>query len=393
MKRRKFIGLVGGAAAWPLVARAQLERTRIIGGLLGVAEASPEGQLWLSAFRQGLAETGWSEGKNIQLRLRWPASDTNLMLTQATELVNEHCEVILTHASPATAALKKTAPEVANIFVAVVDPIASGFVESIAHPGGTSTGFTNFEPSMGGKWLELLKELSPACTNVMIVLNPKTFPGSFAGSHVRAIHEAAASIRMSFSNLAFQNVDELENSLRSIEQPSLNGLVVMPDTSTTQFSKVIVSLAERYRIPAIYPYRDFVSQGGLMCYGVDRSDLYRRAAGYVDRILRGSTPSELPVQTPTKFEIRNQLEDSQDVGTKRIAYVAVDGRRSDRIAGDFRCWHEAAVPGCPQFGRFRRQSGHDASRPFWSRLTPSGSPPIRSLRRRETERIVGPPHQ
>jgi putative ABC transport system substrate-binding protein len=315
MKRREFIGLVGGAAAWPLAARAQqAERTRIIGGLLGIAETNPEGRLWLSAFRQGLAETGWIEGKNIRLHLRWPASDTNLMLRQAAELLNEHCEVILTHASPATAALKKTAPDVANIFVAVVDPIASGFVQSIAHPGGNSTGFTNFEAAMGGKWLELLKEISPACRNVVIVLNPKTFPGGFEGSHVRAILEAAASSGMSASKLAFQNADELESGLGSIEQASLNGLVVMPDTSTTQFSKMIVSLAERHRIPAIYPYRDFVGSGGLMCYGVDRSDLYRRAAGYVDRILRGSTPSELPVQTPTKFEFVINLKTAKLLG-------------------------------------------------------------------------------
>jgi putative ABC transport system substrate-binding protein len=222
--------------------------------------------------------------------------------------------VILTHASPATAALRQSAPNVANIFVAVVDPIASGFVQSIAHPGGNSTGFTNFEAAMGGKWLELLKEIAPACTNVVIALNPKTFPGGFEGSHVRAIQEAAASRRMSVSKLAFKNADELESGLGSIEQASLNGLVVMPDTSTTQFSKVIVSLAERHRIPAIYPYRDFVGSGGLMCYGVDRSDLYRRAAGYVDRILRGSTPSELPVQTPTKFEFVINLKTAKLLG-------------------------------------------------------------------------------
>jgi putative ABC transport system substrate-binding protein len=316
MKRREFLTLVGGGAAvWPLAARAQQpERTRNIGGLLGIAEANPEGRLWLSALRQGLAETGWIEGKNIRLHLRWPAADTNLMLRQAAELLNENCEVILTHASPATAALRKTAPNVANVFVAVADPIASGFVKSIAHPDGNSTGFTNFEPAMGGKWLEILKEISPACTSVAIVVNPKTFPGGFEGSHVQAIQAAAASRGISVSKLPFHDADELESGFGSIEQGPSNGLLVMPDTSTTQYSKVIVSLAERHRIPAIYAYRDFVGSGGLVCYGVDRSDLYRRAAGYIDRLLRGSAPSELPVQTPTKFEFVINLKTAKLLG-------------------------------------------------------------------------------
>jgi putative ABC transport system substrate-binding protein len=316
MRRRDFITLIGGMTiGFPLIARAQrVERTRTIGALLGVAEGNPEGQLWLSAFRNALADAGWIEGKNIRLLLRWPASDTGLMLRQSRELLDEHCEVIVTHASPATAALRQTAPNVANVFVAVVDPIASGFAENIAHPGGNSTGFTNFEAAMGGKWLELLKEVAPACANVVITLNPKTFPGSFESSHVHAIQAAAASLGMSVSKLPFHDPDEIESGLGSIGPGSLNGLVVMPDTSTTQYSKAIVSSAQRHRVPAIYPYRDFVSSGGLMCYGVDRSDLYRRAAGYVDRILRGSKPSELPVQTPTKFEFVINLKTAKTLG-------------------------------------------------------------------------------
>jgi putative tryptophan/tyrosine transport system substrate-binding protein len=316
MRRREFITLIGGATiSYPLIARAQRgERIRTIGALLGIAEGNPEGQLWLAAFRHGLAEEGWIEGKNIRLLVRWPASDTGLMLRQARELLDEHCELIITHASPATLALRQTAPDVANIFVAVIDPIASGFVESIAHPGGNSTGFTNFEAAMGGKWVELLKEIAPACTNVVIALNPKTFPGGFESSHVRAIQAAAALFGMSDSKLSFQNADEIESGFRSIDQVSLSGLVVMPDTSTTQYSKLIVSWAERRRIAAIYPYRDFVNSGGLMCYGVDRSDLYRRAAGYVDRILRGDTPSQLPVQTPTKFEFVINLKTAKMLG-------------------------------------------------------------------------------
>jgi putative ABC transport system substrate-binding protein len=217
MQRRQFITFLGGAAVGlPSVMQAQApERVRIVGALLGIAESNPEGQLWLSAFRQGLMESGWIEGKNVQLKVRWPASDTNLMLRQAGELLDERCEVILTHASPATMALRQAAPAVSNIFVAVVDPIASGFIQSIAHPGGNSTGFTNFEPAMGGKWLELLKEIAPACINVAVMLNSNTFPGGFESPHVHAMQAGAISRRTSVSKRDFRNADEIESGFNS----------------------------------------------------------------------------------------------------------------------------------------------------------------------------------
>ncbi|MGB9117673.1 ABC transporter substrate-binding protein [Bradyrhizobium sp.] len=315
MRRREFIGLVSGAAAWPLEARAQrLKQQRIVGALLGIALDNPEGQIWVSSFRKGMEDAGWIEGGNLQLELRWPAADTNLMHAQAVELLERQCEVVVTHASPATVAFREVAPATANVFVAVVDPIASGFVASISHPGGNSTGFTNFEPAMGGKWLELLKELTPACSKVGVILNPKTFPGGFNSSHVRAIEAAANTLGMSLSRMPFHDADEIREAFGSVNRDNVQGLLILPDTSTTQYSKLIVELAAKVRAPAVYPYRDFVNSGGLLCYGVDRSDLYRRASSYVDRILRGAKPADLPVQTPIKFELVINLKTAKALG-------------------------------------------------------------------------------
>jgi ABC-type uncharacterized transport system substrate-binding protein len=315
IRRRDFITLLGGAAAWPLAARAQqADRLRLVGALMGIAEGDPEGRVWVSAFRKGLEEAGWVEGRNLRLDLRWPSGDTSIMRTQAAELVNQHPDVIVTHATPATIALRHETRVVPNVFVVVADPVGSGFVESFPRPGGNSTGFTNFEPTIGGKWLELLKEIAPAMERVAMVLNPETFPGGINGVQLRAVESAAVAFGITLRMMPFRSAAEIESGFGTVERDRIDGLVVLPDTSTTRYSDLIVALAARHRLPAMYPYRDFVNSGGLLCYGVDRADLYRRAASYVDRILRGAKPSDLPVQAPTKYELVINLKTAKALG-------------------------------------------------------------------------------
>jgi putative ABC transport system substrate-binding protein len=316
LKRRAFITLLGGAAAgWPLGARTQqADRLRLVGALMGIAEGDPEGRVWVSALRKGLEEAGWVEGRNLRLDLRWPSGDTSLMRAQAAELVNQHPDVIVTHATPATIALRHETRAVPNVFVVVADPVGSGFVESFPRPGGNSTGFTNFEPTIGSKWLELLKEIAPAIERIAIVLNPETYPGGINGVHLRAVESAAVAFGIALHMMPFRNAAEVESGFGTLERDRIDGLVVLPDTSTTRYSDLIVALAARHRLPAMYPYRDFVNSGGLLCYGVDRADLYRRAASYVDRILRGAKPSGLAVQAPTKYELSINLKTAKALG-------------------------------------------------------------------------------
>jgi putative ABC transport system substrate-binding protein len=281
---------------------------------MGIAEGDPEGRVWVSALRKGLEEAGWVEGRNLRLDLRWPSGDTSLMRAQEAELVNQHPDVIVTHATPATIALRHETRAVPNVFVVVADPVGSGFVESFPRPGGNSTGFTNFEPTIGSKWLELLKEIAPAIERIAIVLNPETYPGGINGVHLRAVESAAVAFGIALHMMPFRNAAEVESGFGTLERDRIDGLVVLPDTSTTRYSDLIVALAARHRLPAMYPYRDFVNSGGLLCYGVDRADLYRRAASYVDRILRGAKPSGLAVQAPTKYELSINLKTAKALG-------------------------------------------------------------------------------
>jgi putative tryptophan/tyrosine transport system substrate-binding protein len=311
--RRTLVGGLAAASAWPVLLNAQQDRMRLIGALLGIAEGSPEGLSWVAALRSGLEEAGWIEGRNIRLEVRWPAADPKLMREQAQDLSDQRCEVVITHATPGTRIWRRVAPTIANVFVAVADPIGSGFVESFAHPGGNSTGFTNFEPAMGGKWVELLNEVAPGLTNVAILLNPETFPGGFNSQHVQAVLSAAASKGMTAQRLPFADADEVKSGFGALDGRT-TGAVVFPDTSTTEYSKLIVDVAEKTKVAAIYAYRDFVRSGGLLCYGIDRTDLYYRAASYVDRLLRGSKPADLPVQAPTKFEMAINLRTAKKLG-------------------------------------------------------------------------------
>jgi ABC-type uncharacterized transport system substrate-binding protein len=223
-------------------------------------------------------------------------------------------DVVLTHASPATTAFRQATRTVPNVFVAVVDAVGAGFVQTVARPGGSSTGFTNFEPSLGSKWLQLLKDVAPHIRQVSVLLNPKTFLSGFGGPLPHAIQATAMSFDVTLSEAAFSTAEDIESLVGAIGSNQTTGVIVMPDTSTTLHGTTIVSSVARHRVPTVYPYGSFVYAGGLLSYGVDRSDLYRRAASYVDRILRGTAPANLPVQAPVKFELMINLKTAKALG-------------------------------------------------------------------------------
>ena len=286
---------------------------RRIGALMGVAERDPEGKAWVSVFRTALQQSGRIEGRNLQIDFRWSAADIAVMATHAEELVELKPDVILSHASPATAAIRKATRAIPNVFAVVADPVGSGFVESFSRPGGNSTGFTNFEQTIGSKWLELLKELAPQISRVAMLFNPVTLPGGNNSIYARTIKAATASFKVSAIRSPFRDADDMKNVFAAFEREP-TGLIVFPDTSTTVHSRLIAELAAEHRIPAIYPYRDFVEVGGLLSYGVDRVGLYRRAASYIDRILRGDKPADLPVQNPVKYEMALNVQAAKALG-------------------------------------------------------------------------------
>jgi putative ABC transport system substrate-binding protein len=315
MKRREFITLLGGAvAAWPPAAHAQQpDRVRLIGIMSANVENDTEGQARHAAFRQGLQQSGWTEGRNIRTQYRWADNDLNLMRTYAKELVELQPDVIIGHTTPVVAALLRETRTIPIIFTTVADPVGSGFVASLAHPGGNATGFINLEASLGGKWLELLKEITPHVTRVAFIFNPQTAPG--AGSYfLRAFEAAAASFAVQPIMTPVHDSAEIEAAITALAREHSAGLVVMPDIFTSTNRSRIISLTALHRLPAIYPFRYMALDGGLISYGVDLVDLHRRAASYVDRILRGAQPAELPVQLPTKFELTINLKTAKTLG-------------------------------------------------------------------------------
>jgi putative ABC transport system substrate-binding protein len=315
VKRREFITLLGGTAAtWPVAVRAQqADRIRRIGVLMGGSE-NPETRLNVAALQNGCENLGWIEGHNAQIEVRWAGGDVEVMRTQAAELVAWRPEVVVTQATPATLAFREATRNIANVFAAVADPVGAGIAESIVHPGGNSTGFVNFEPTIGGKWLELLREVAPKIKHVAILLNPKTYPGGLGGVHVRFAQSAASSLDMTVTETPFFTAEEIESTLAVLARDPTAGLVVMPDTSTNMQGALIVELARRYRIVAVYPYGYHARSGGLLSYGTNVSDQFRQAAGYVDRILRGEKPGDLPVQSPTKYELVINLKTAKELG-------------------------------------------------------------------------------
>jgi len=301
MKRREFMSLLAGAAMWPLAARAQQqERIRRVGAIMGFRENDSEGSLWLSSFTRALLALGWTDGRNVRMDVRWSASNVERERMLARELVALQPDVILAHGTPVTAALKRETTTIPIVFGAVADPVGEGFVESLSHPGGNITGFLFSEAGIGGKWVELLKEIAPDLKQVAMLFNPETAPGR--GSHYWASFEAAAlSLKVRAIAAPVHNDAEIESTIASLGREPASGFVAIGDSFLVSHRKPIIEAAARYQIPAVYFHASFARDGGLFSYGPDTADIFRRAAGYVDRILRGVNPVELPVQVPIKF--------------------------------------------------------------------------------------------
>jgi putative ABC transport system substrate-binding protein len=315
MRRREFIMLLGGmAVAWPVVAHAQqAERVRRVGVLAAYAESDPEGQSRAAAFREGLQKLGWAEGRNIRIDTRWvTAGDAEATQRYAKELVALQPDLILSYNTPTTAALLQSTRTIPIVFASVSDPVGSRFVASFPRPGGNVTGFTNFEPTIAGKWLELLKEIAPRVARVAFLFNPAT--ATYAEIYLNPFKAAAASIAVEAVEAPVHDMSELESVVAAQAREPNGGLIAMPDSFAIGHPAEIVSLAARYRLPAVYPFRFFADLGGLLSYGSDDLDNYRRAAIYADRILKGIKPSELPVQAPVKFELVVNLKTAKALG-------------------------------------------------------------------------------
>jgi putative ABC transport system substrate-binding protein len=304
VRRREFITLIGGAAAWPLIAWAQQpERMRRIGVILAMREKDAQARLNLEAFRQGLKALGLEDGVNVRIDYRFGANEPGLIRAAAAEILALAPDAILTHGTAVTTGVSQLTRTVPVVFTVVSDPVGSGFVESFARPGGNVTGFTNFlEPSFAAKWIELLNEIAPGIRRVAIMFNPQ--PRTGGGLYfVEPAETAAISLGKQPVRLPVESAADIERALEVFAREPGGGLVTPPDTVTNLHRGLIVALAARYRLPGVHPYRFYLTGGGLMSYGMNYADVFRRAASYVDRILRGEKPGELPIQAPTKFEL------------------------------------------------------------------------------------------
>jgi putative ABC transport system substrate-binding protein len=314
MRRREFIALVGSAlAAWPLAAQAQQPTMSRIGVLVGFPEGDPEAETEIQALVEGLSRLGWTRDKNVRIDIRWAGLDPARMQQLAKELIELRPDLIQVTTTPATAAVLRETHTIPVVFSIVSDPLGSGFVESFARPGGNATGFVNLEDSVAGKWLELLKELAPQTTRVSILFNPKTAPHAF---YLKLLEAAAPSLGLTLKVVQVSNAGEIEAEIDQLAQRSDAGLVILPDIFTVAQAQreMIIALTARHRIPAVYPGAFYSRAGGLVSYGIDNPDLQRRAAAYVDRILKGAKPQELPVQLPTKFELVINLKTAKALG-------------------------------------------------------------------------------
>jgi putative ABC transport system substrate-binding protein len=314
MRRRDFISLLGGAAvAWPHAAIAQQpDRVRRIGLLMVFAATDPEGQRRAAIFAQALQKLGWTDGSNVRIDYRWAGGDADQTRTFAKELVSLAPDVLLAGATPPATALQSVTRTIPIVFVGVSDPVGQGIVESLAHPGGNLTGFTDFEFSLGAKWLETLKAIAPRVTRVALIFNPKT--ARFAPLYLRSAEAAASSFVLELTATPVHDDAEVERALTSLGSEPGGSVLVLPDIFTVTHRKPIIELAARYRLPAVYPYRYFAADGGLLSYGIDPIDPYLRAASYVDRILKGAKPADLPVQQPTKFELVINMKTAKALG-------------------------------------------------------------------------------
>jgi len=327
IRRREFITLLGGAAAgWPMAAHPeQSQRMQRIGVLTNLASDDPEAQARLGAFLQGLQEFGWAIGRNIRIDYRWGAGNSDQTRRYATELVALAPDVILTSGATAVAPLLQATRSVPIVFAQVPDPVGAGFVKSLAHPGGNATGFVTFEYGLSAKWLELLREVAPGVTRAAVIRDPAASAGIGQWGAIQAV---APSVRVLVSPVNVSDANEMERDVAEFARGSDSGLIVTSSPSAALHRDLIVTLAARHRLPAVYYQRVFVTGGGLISYGPDFIDQYRRAAGYVDRILKGEKPADLPVQAPTKYELVVNLKTAKSLGLDVPATVLA---RADEV--------------------------------------------------------------
>jgi putative ABC transport system substrate-binding protein len=326
LHRREFVTLLGGSAAWPLAARAQpSERMRRIGVLMNVAADDPQGQARLAAFQQVLQQLGWSDSRNVRIDVRWGANDIERDRRYATELVALAPDVILAAGTLSVTALQHVTRTLPVVFVLVSDPVGAGFVASLARPGGNVTGFMIFEYSLSGKWLELLKEIAPNVTRAAVLRDPAN-PAGIA--QFGAIQAVAQSLGMEVRPVGMRDAGEIEHGVAVFARSANGGMVVTPSAAESVHHDLIVALAARHKLPAVYTFRSMVTGGGLISYGPDLVDQYRRATDYVDRILKGDKPADLPVQAPTKYELVINMNTARALGLDLPAQVLA---RADEV--------------------------------------------------------------
>ena len=314
MKRREFITLLGAGAAvaWPLQARAQQgERVRRIGVLMNLAADDPESQRRMTGFVQALQARGWTDGRNVKIDYRWGAGDVELYRRYAAELLALMPDVILVSGTPVMEVLRGLTRTVPIVFVQVADPVSAGYVESLAHPGGNATGFTGLEYGFSAKWLELLKETAPSVKRVGVLRDPTNAGGI---GQLAALQSVAPSLGVELRAIGVLDADEVERGVVAFARGSNGGLIVTGNPLTSVHRTLIITLAAKHQLPTIYPFRFFAVNGGLISYGADTLEPYRRAAGYVDRILKGERPADLPVQNPTKYELAINLKTAKALG-------------------------------------------------------------------------------
>jgi putative ABC transport system substrate-binding protein len=311
MRRREFITTLGGAAAMPLAARAQpAQRLRRIGALMLISEADPRAETYVATFRQRLQELGWVDGRNVVIDIRWAAGESANFRRYAADLAALTPDVVLAAGAPPVIALKEVSSTIPIVFVAVVDPVGSGIAASLSRPGGNATGFLNFEFSIAAKWLELLKEIAPAVRHVAVLRDPTnpTGIGQFAAI------QTVVPMGLELSVIGLQKSDEIERAIEEFAHVSNGGLIVTASQFGANHPDLIAGLAARHKLPVVYPFRYFVASGGLISYGPDFVGQFRQAAGYIDRILKGEKPADLPVQAPVKYELVINLKTAKSLG-------------------------------------------------------------------------------
>lgn len=325
MRRREFIALFGVSVAWPLVARAQQPTVFRVGVLMGVAERDPESERWIRALVEGLSELGWHRSKNLVIDVRWASADLSQMQALAKELIDLRPDLVCVTTTPATAAVLRETHSIPVVFSVVSDPLRSGFVESFARPGRNATGFVNLEDSLAGKWLELVREIAPQTSRVVLPFNPKTAPQS--AYYLKLLEAAAQTLALKLEAMPVSTTGEIEADLAELAQQRNVGLVLLPDifTGSAEVRQMIIARVAQYRIPAVYTAAIYARDGGLISYGIDYPDLLRRSATYVDRILKGARPQDLPVQLPTRFELIINLKTAKALGItipQKLFYTA-----------------------------------------------------------------------